>query len=212
VSEAAQRAPKRRNIVDTGEVWALMHDAHVQVAIGNTCFELVEGDIADQDTDAVVTAAHWNLAGGQGTDGAIHFKAGPALLEECRGIGACPMGGAVITGGHALKARHVIHAVGPIWERGKANEAEQLASAYRSALALAAENHCRSISFPSISTGAFAYPMRQAAPVALKAIVGFLRTEKHDLSLVRMVLYPRETPRAHAIYSEALRLELGSPA
>src|SRR5437667_12316984 len=101
----------------------------MQTFIGTTRLELVEGDIADQDTDAVVTAAHWDLAGGQGTDGSIHFKAGPLLLEECRRIGGCPMGDAVITGGYNLKALYVIHAVGPVYEEGSEQEEDLLACA-----------------------------------------------------------------------------------
>ena len=170
--------------------------------------ELVEGDIADQDTDAIVTAAHWDLAGGQGTDGAVHFKAGPRLLEECRGIGACPIGGAVITAGYDLRARHVIPAVGPVWEKGKLDEAALLRSAYTQSLQLAADHRLRTIAFPSISTGAFGYPMHLAAPVAMAAIVGFLRQSSSTLEVVRMVLYPRESQRARAIYEGALRAVL----
>jgi len=174
------------------------------VQIGGAELQLVEGDIAEQDTDAIVTAAHWDLAGGQGTDGSVHFKAGPGLLEACRRIGGCPIGGAVITDGFALKARHVIHAVGPVWERGQLNEAVLLASAYEQSLALAVEYGLRSISFPSISTGAFNYPMRLAAAVAMRTVVDVLR-HTHRLELVRMVLYPRESRRAYATYAQALR-------
>jgi O-acetyl-ADP-ribose deacetylase len=176
----------------------------MEVQIGSAELQLVEGDVAEQDTDAVVTAAHWDLLGGQGTDGSVHFKAGPKLLDECREIGGCPMGGAVITGGYALKARHVIHAVGPVWERGRLHEAELLASAYEQSLSLAVAHGLRSISFPSISTGAFNYPMHLAAPIAMRAIVEFLRGP-HSLDLVRVVLYPRESRRAYSIYADALR-------
>ncbi len=161
----------------------------MQTTIGKTVFELVEGDIADQDTDAVVTAAHWKLHGGEGTDGAIHSKGGPKILEECRRIGGCPIGEAVITGAGNLKARYVIHAVGPIYIGDDERDSELLRSAYRSSLRLAAEHGLTSISFPSIATGAFGYPLRLAAPIALQAIFDFLRTEKHSLELVRMVLY-----------------------
>jgi O-acetyl-ADP-ribose deacetylase len=174
------------------------------VCIGATKLELVTGDIADQETDAVVTAAHWDLAGGQGTDGAIHFRAGPGLLEECRRIGWCAIGSAVITGGHRLKARYVIHAVGPVWDRGNSNEAELLAAAYQHALRLAAEHRVRSISFPSLSTGAFCYPMRLAAPVAVNAIIDFLDGSPHALELVRIVLYTRESRDARTIFRDAL--------
>lgn len=180
----------------------------MRVTVGGTVLELVEGDVADQDTDAVVTAAHWDLAGGQGTDGAIHHKAGPRLLEACRAIGGCPIGDAVITPGFDLRARYVIHAVGPVYEEGSEQEAELLASAYRSSLRLAAEYGLSSISLPSISTGAFVYPLWLAAPVAIGAIVSFLREPGHGLKLVRLVLYPREQPEAYAIYARAIERRL----
>ena len=186
----------------------------MRVAVGNTVLELVEGDIADQDTDAIVTAAHWDLRGGQGTDGSVHFKAGPELLAACYCIGGCPIGEAVITDGYRLKARHVIHAVGPVYDPGDEDETASalLAGAYRSSLRLAAEHGLRSIAFPSISTGAFVYPMRLAAPIALRAILEFLPREPHQIALVRVVLYPREAPAAYQIYAEALRQLLSPPA
>jgi O-acetyl-ADP-ribose deacetylase (regulator of RNase III) len=177
----------------------------MNINIGKTRLELTEGDIADQDTDAVVTAAHWDLAGGQGTDRSVHFKAGPRLLEACRKIGGCPMGDAVITDGYNLKARYVIHAVGPVYEEGSEQEADLLAGAYQSALRVAAENNLRSIAFPSISTGAFCFPMPEAAPIALRAIIDYLETQRHPLELVRVVLYPREAPEAYGMYAHALQ-------
>ncbi len=173
--------------------------------IGKTRLRLVTGDIADQDTDAVVTAAHWRLNKGAGTDGTIHSKGGPRIYEECRRIGGCPIGDAVITTGGNLKARYVIHAVGPVWRGGDEHEPELLASAYRRSLAVAVEHGLRSISFPSISTGAFCYPIRLAAPVALKAILDFLQQEQHCLDEVRMVLYTREDEAACAVYASALQ-------
>ncbi|GAB4470252.1 MAG: macro domain-containing protein [Armatimonadaceae bacterium] len=170
----------------------------------DTLLELREGDIAAQDTDAVVTAAHWDLLGGQGTDGAIHFKAGPELLVACREIGGCPIGDAVVTPGFRLAARYVIHAVGPIYDAGDEYEAELLTEAYRNSLRRAVELGLTSISFPSISTGAFCYPMPLAAPIAVAAIVRFLREEHHSLELVRIVVYPDEDPQAYPIFSEAL--------
>lgn len=184
----------------------------MEADIAGTRLVLLEGDIADQDTDAVVTAAHWDLAGGQGTDGSIHHKAGPRLLDECRAIGACPIGDAVITAAYDLPAKHVIHTVGPVWERGELNEAYYLDSAYRRSLALAVESGCRSVSFPSISTGAFGYPMRLAAPIAMAAIVDFLREKPGRLDLVRFVVYPREVPGAYWIYHGALRQLLAGDA
>lgn len=175
-----------------------------QAKIGKTTLRLVTGDIADQETDAVVTAAHWRLNKGTGTDGTIHTKGGPRIYEECRRIGGCPIGDAVITTGGDLKARHVIHAVGPVWRGGGEHEPVLLASAYRRSLEVAARHGLHSISFPSISTGAFVYPLRLAAPIALGTIVGFLGREPHDLDEVRMVLYPRENAKAFAIFAEVL--------
>jgi len=190
----------------------------IQTTIGTTTLRLVTGDIADQDTDAVVTAAHWRLNKGTGTDGAIHTKGGPRIYEECRSIGGCPIGDAVITTGGDLKARHVIHAVGPVWRGGDEHEPEMLASAYRRSLEVAVQQGLRSISFPSISTGAFVFPLRLAAPIALKAIIEFLEQEQHSLDEVRVVLYSREDERAYPIFAEALqrivkgRAEPGAPA
>ena len=177
----------------------------MRVTIHTTLLELVEGDIAEQDTDAVVTAAHWKLHGSDGTDGAIHAKGGPSILEECRKIGGCPIGSAVITGAGKLKAKHVIHAVGPVYIGDEERDSDLLRSAYQTSLRLAQEHRLKSISFPSISTGAFGYPMRLAAPVALKAIVDFLQTEPHNLQLVRMVLYGYDNAGAYATYAAALK-------
>ena len=175
-----------------------------QTKIGKTILRLVTGDIADQDTDAVVTAAHWRLNKGTGTDGTIHTKGGPRIYEECQRIGGCPIGDAVITTGGNLKARHVIHAVGPVWQGGDEHEPDLLASAYRRSLQVAVQHGLHSISFPSISTGAFVYPLRLAAPIALKTIIEFLERERHELDEVRMVLYSREDDRAYPIFANEL--------
>ena len=175
-----------------------------QTTIGKTTLRLVVGDIAEQDTDAVVTAAHWRLNKGMGTDGTIHSKGGAKIYEECRRIGGCPIGDAVITCGGNLKARHVIHAVGPVWRGGDEHEPELLASAYRRSLQVAAEHGLRSISIPSISTGAFVYPIRLAAPIALRTIIQFLEREQHSLDEVRMVLYTREAHKAYTVFAETL--------
>src|SRR5207237_8209691 len=119
-------------------------------------------------------------------------------------IGGCPIGDAVITTGGNLKARHVIHAVGPVWRGGDENEPELLASAYRRSLEVAAENNLRSVSIPSISTGAFGYPLKLAAPIALKTIVDFLKRGGHNLDEARMVLYQREDDRAYPFFVAAL--------
>ncbi len=184
----------------------------MQTKIGKTTLSLVTGDIADQDTDAVVTAAHWRLNKGNGTDGTIHTKGGPKIYEECRLIGGCPIGDAVITTGGDLKARHVIHAVGPVWRGGDEHEPELLASAYRRTLDVAAEHGLRSVSFPSISTGAFVYPIRLAAPIALKTIIEFLERKQHNLDEVRMVLYTREDDKAYTIFAQALEQILSKRA
>ncbi|HEY3899964.1 MAG TPA: macro domain-containing protein [Chthoniobacter sp.] len=177
----------------------------MQITIGKSILELVEGDIASQDTDAVVTAAHWKLHGGDGTDGAIHSRGGPKIMEECRRIGACPVGGAVITTGGNLKARHVIHAVGPIYIGDDEGDSDLLRSAYQRSLRLAAAHGLRTISFPSISTGAFGYPMGLAAPIAIRAIRDFLDSENQVVELVRMVVFPEDNSRAYTIYEAAIR-------
>jgi O-acetyl-ADP-ribose deacetylase (regulator of RNase III) len=131
--------------------------------------ELVIGDITRQEVDAVVNAANPTLLGGGGVDGAIHRAGGPSILQECRGLGGCEPGDAKPTRGGDLPARFVFHAVGPIWRGGDAGEEELLASCHRRAIELAAEHGCRSVAFPAISTGAYAYPVELAAPVAIGA-------------------------------------------
>jgi O-acetyl-ADP-ribose deacetylase len=131
--------------------------------------ELVIGDITEQEVDAIVNAANATLLGGGGVDGAIHRAGGPAILEECRTHGGCEPGDVKATTAGELPARHVLHAVGPIWRGGDAGEAELLASCHRRAIELAAELDCASVAFPAISTGAYGYPVERAAPVAIGA-------------------------------------------
>jgi O-acetyl-ADP-ribose deacetylase (regulator of RNase III) len=131
--------------------------------------ELVLGDITEQDVDAIVNAANPGLLGGGGVDGAIHRAGGPSIVEECRLLGGCDPGDVKATSGGALPARHVLHAVGPVWRGGGAGEAELLASCHRRAIELADELDCRSVAFPAISTGAYGYPVELAAPVAIAA-------------------------------------------
>ena len=173
-------------------------------SINGSLLVLVVGDITTQSVDAIVNAANSRLIGGGGVDGAIRRAAGPAIEEECAAIraerGGCPTGSAVITGAGRLPARHVVHAVGPIWQGGGQGEAQLLASAYRSSLALASERGARTVAFPSISTGVYGYPVTQAARVALAAVARELASTPFDE--VRFVLFSNED---FAAYAEALR-------
>jgi O-acetyl-ADP-ribose deacetylase (regulator of RNase III) len=164
--------------------------------IGQTRLELVQGDITRQDTDAIVNAANTSLLGGGGVDGAIHRAAGPELLEECRALGGCRTGEAKITKGYQLKARHVIHTVGPVYH-GWPRDAALLASCYENSLRLAAAYGLRSMAFPSISTGVYGYPVAEAAPTALEAVIRYLRTHP-GFELVRFVLFDQGTFEAYA--------------
>jgi O-acetyl-ADP-ribose deacetylase len=159
---------------------------------GNALLELTQGDLTRETVDAIVNAANSGLLGGGGVDGAIHAAGGPAILEECRELrkrmGPLPEGEAVLTTGGLLPARHVIHTVGPIWHGGRQGEPEILARCYRNSLSLARAHGLRSVAFPSISTGAYGYPIEKAAPVALAAIRDFL-TGDDAIQLVRCVLF-----------------------
>ena len=158
---------------------------------------VVLGDITVSHVDAIVNAANCSLLGGSGVDGAIHRAAGPELLRACQALGGCETGQAKITPAFALPCRYVIHTPGPIWRGGVHNEAALLASCYRSCLSLALEYGCRSVDFPSISTGVYGYPLPQAAHIALRELVAFDRT--HEGMALRMVCHTQEALRAYQV-------------
>lgn len=158
---------------------------------------VVEGDITRQNVVAIVNAANTTLLGGGGVDGAIHRAAGPELLSECRTLGGCATGQAKITKGYQLSARWVIHTVGPVWRDGKHGEDELLASCYRSCFALVEQHGIRSIAFPSISTGAYGFPMDRAARIAVKEVKGFL-SRNTALGKVLLVYFGKAAFDLHA--------------
>jgi len=167
--------------------------------------EVVEDDITRQQVDAIVNAANNSLLGGGGVDGAIHRAAGPKLLAECRQLGGCPTGEAKISKGYNLPAKWVIHTVGPIWQGGNRSEDELLANCYRNSLTLAVEHDIRSVAFPSISTGAYGFPMERAARIAVIEIKNFL--EKNDsIEMIRLVCFGRH---AYDVHRAAVREILG---
>jgi len=168
--------------------------------------QVVEGDITLQAVDAIVNAANTTLLGGGGVDGAIHRLAGPGLLEECRELGGCPTGEARLTRGHALRARFVIHTVGPVWSGGHADEHELLERCYRSSLSIAALEGIGSIAFPAISTGAYGFPTGEAARIAATTVVAWARARPlpeliHLVCLGQNSLELHRTALAHALGS-----------
>ena len=179
------------------------------IHINDRVLELVQGDITEQDTDAIVNAANSGLRGGGGVDGAIHRAAGRLLDEECRAIiarqGRLPAGQAVITSGGNLPARHVIHTVGPIYS-GNPKDPVVLADCYRNSLMVAEQENLRSVAFPSISTGAYRYPLELASVVALRAVSGFLENQARSLRIVRFVLFSKA---AYDAYEQAAADLLG---
>ena len=170
-----------------------MEEQATEVSINQARLSIIQGDITRQATDAIVNAANPSLMGGGGVDGAIHRAGGPAILEECKQIvslqGQLPTGKAVITTGGNLTARFVIHTVGPIWHGSNKGEPELLASAYQESLKVAAENSLTSISFPSISTGAYGYPVAEAARIAIEAVVSFLKQQNTSIKEIVFVLF-----------------------
>lgn len=164
-------------------------------------FFVIKGDIVRVKTQAIVNAANTSLLGGGGVDGAIHRAAGKELLLECESLGGCPTGEAKITSGYKLRAEYVIHTPGPIWRGGNRGEAELLANCYRNSLKLAQEYEITSISFPSISTGVYRYPVEQAAEIAVREIMTFLENNK-EIEKVQMVCFDETTFRT---YEKALK-------
>lgn len=158
--------------------------------------QTVLGDITKQSVDAIVNAANCSLLGGGGVDGAIHRAAGPELLAECRMLHGCETGRAKITKGYRLPAKHVIHTPGPVWHGGNKGEAELLTSCYRSCLELASENGCRTVDFPSISTGVYHFPLDKAAAIASKTIKEYLDAHP-EIERVRMVCFDERTKAAY---------------
>ncbi|MCK4413443.1 MAG: O-acetyl-ADP-ribose deacetylase [Candidatus Eisenbacteria sp.] len=179
-----------------------MRRCEIPVVGGKTpaVIELVEGDITKQEVDAIVNAANQTLLGGGGVDGAIHRAGGPEILEECDRLGGCETGDAKITTGGRLPAKHVIHTVGPVYRDGTSGEPESLASAYRRSLEVADQHQLRSVAFPSISTGAYRYPIEAAARIALATTRAALGDCRH-VGLVRFVLHGR---RDFEVYEQVL--------
>jgi O-acetyl-ADP-ribose deacetylase (regulator of RNase III) len=158
--------------------------------------KLVRGDITQVDADAIVNAANSSLLGGGGVDGAIHRAAGPGLLDECRRLNGCPVGEAKLTGGHQLKARYVIHTVGPVWRGGSHGEARLLESCYQNSLKLALENGIKALAFPNISTGVYGYPKEQAAQIAVETVKRWMEENVFPEKVI-FVLFDEENARIY---------------
>jgi len=174
-----------------------------------TTIKIVEGDITKRQVDAIVNAANRTLLGGGGVDGAIHDAAGPDLLKECRTLGGCETGHAKITRAYAIRqVKHVIHTVGPIHSREGGHEDDLLASCYRESLQLAVQHGCKSIAFPSISTGAYGFPVERASQVALRAIRDFIMENPDRLELIELSTFSKRDYRA---YQRAYKLFIGQP-
>ena len=175
----------------------------MKTKIGSATLELVQGDITKESTDAIANAANTSLLGGGGVDGAIHRAGGPAILEECKELAGCATGDAKITTGGNLKARHVIHTVGPVYRDGKQGEPDLLTNCYRRSLEVAREHGIKSIAFPSISTGVYSYPVDDAARIALSTVKQELK-QHGQIDLVRFVLFDKRTFDAYAQAMESL--------
>jgi len=173
----------------------------MDVVINNTRLLLVVGDITEEETEAIVNAANSGLGGGGGVDGAIHRAGGPSIMEECRKIGYCAAGQAVATKAGALRAKYVIHTVGPVYRGGAKGEALLLKSAYLESLKLVSKKRVKSVSFPAISAGVYGYPLGEAAHIALKTTIDYIR-DHDDIETVRFVLFNEGTYR---VFSEELQ-------
>ncbi len=165
--------------------------------IGNTLLDIRVADITGLEVDAIVNAANRSLLGGGGVDGAIHYAAGPQLLAECRTLGGCETGAAKITRGYRLKAKYVIHAVGPVWQGGTADEEALLASCYRSALDLAAAHRLASIAFPAISTGVYAFPADRAARIAVGTVASEIAAQPRGMTRVTFCCFSADSAEHH---------------
>ncbi len=168
----------------------------MEIKINKGILSLIEGDITKQETEVIVNAANKSLLGGGGVDGAIHRTGGPVILEECKKIGGCDTGEAVITSGGNLKADYVIHTVGPVYRDGLHREPELLENVYKNSLKLASSKGIRSIAFPSISTGAYRYPLEEAAEIALKTAIAYLK-ENVDIDIIQFVLFGQTALQAY---------------
>lgn len=171
-------------------------------SIGAVTLEAVEGDITRHDVDAIVNAANSSLMGGGGVDGAIHRAAGPELLQECAALNGCRTGDAKITGGYFLKARHVIHTVGPVYSADSSAAPFLLASAYRRSLDVAADNGLASVAFPAISAGVYGYPIAASAEIAIGTCAAFALSRSASIKLVRFVLFGE---KAYQVYADLLK-------
>ena len=191
------------NIPETFHIFGITNN-HYIIKIMHTNITILQADITTLDVDAIVNAANNSLLGGGGVDGAIHRAAGPGLLAECRGLRGCPTGEAKITKGYRLKARHVIHTVGPIYRDGKHGEPELLASCYRQSLRLAKENGLHSIAFPSISTGVYGYPIEAAARIAMGELTRFA-TANPEIQLIMCCFSAHDRQVYEAAYEAITR-------